>query len=193
MYTGISQVLFLQLSPWTIFDSWPRKWDANVLTSQFTRNIDLFPATFQKMHVLPSIPRIHYLSLPYLSPNHWIHTYARLTQARLDYFKINPVVSYGPKREVIHHGFKNNEKALLIMRRASTSMRYFSDYIILLSNKTWTNTQNLFSWHHAKVVEFYSIQDQQRFMSRVKVLSIRMVWQLKKDGGLRPLSIFRQS
>jgi len=115
MYNRISQVLFLHLSPRTIFDLVNHENGMqNVLTSQFTETSTCSSDISRRCTCYPSISEDPLLSLPYLSPNPPEFTpMPRLTQARLDILKINPDGFLWPEEEKLFiMVFKNNKKAL---------------------------------------------------------------------------------
>src|SRR5882724_3700141 len=122
MYNRISQVLFLQLSPQTIFDLVTHKNGMqNVLTSQFTRNIDLFQRHFQKMHVLPvNFPRIHYYHFLIYRLTH-LNSHLRPDSHKQDskYSRSILMVSYGLKKRSYSSWFSRITRRHLLITKKS--------------------------------------------------------------------------
>jgi len=154
--------------------------------------IDLFHDFSRRGMCYPQFPRIHYHFLIYRLTT-WIHTYAQTHTSKTRYTQDNPVVLW-PKKKVIHHGFKNNEKALVITKKSEVPpTRQFSNYIIPLLNTNHDKHSEPIPQASCQQSLNLFNQDQQRIYELSQGSIDRMFCKLKKDGGLWPLSIFRHS
>jgi len=167
------------------------------LQASFTRNIDLFQRHFQKMPCYPSISRGSILSLPYYRLTH-LNSHLRPDSHKQDsiYSRSILMVFYARRREVIHHVFKNNEKALAYKWRRARypPMRLFFwlHHPCCRTKTVDEHPEPYSSWHHAKKsLNSFDPRSTKEFIAESRFLSIRMV--LRTQERWRTTTPYRSS
>src|SRR5882724_2875737 len=141
MYNKLFQ-LFLRHSPWTNFDIMNHaNGMLNVLTSRFTRNIDLFQQLFQKMpELLVNFLKTHYyrfLIFHLILPTS--HLRPDLRKKDSIYSRSILMVSYGPKKRSYSSWFSRiTRRHLLIMKKSEVP----SDATIFLTTSSLLSNTN---------------------------------------------------